>query len=166
MPNWCYINLEFEGPESEIKSILESNLDFDAIFPTPMELLRLPEETSDEIKRMMISKYGSSDWYSWRVTNWGTKWPVGDDLHKEIIQINSTRFEARIVTAWSLPTGVLKRLSSLHPQTTITMVDCEEEAGFFVGGYKILNGSIIEDTVHEPTRTELLERGLICEEDE
>jgi|APSaa5957512535_1039671.scaffolds.fasta_scaffold289039_2 hypothetical protein len=37
--------------------------------------------------------------------------------------------------------------------------------GFFVGDCKIINGEIVEDNIHEPTKEELQERDMLCEEE-
>jgi len=167
MPNWCYSSIEFEGPENEIKEILKTEIDFEKICPTPKELFNLeeiPEKTRISAEKENIKKYGHANWYDWRVANWGVKWnPTGK--HKTITLTSPTKINATIITAWGLPLVILKKISLMNPQTIIKIIDCQEEAGFFVGDCTILNGCIIEDNIHEPSREEMRQRGMLCEDE-
>lgn len=161
MPNWCFSTLDITGPKDEIKSIVATELDFEKILPTPVDL---DSETCvcsmmTEFQRQAnLAIHGCEDWYDWCVSNWGTKW-TAENL--ELAMINDTTIQVTMDTAWSLPIPLLKKLSAEHPNTTISL-DCEEEAGFFVGDCTILNGCIIEDNIHEPSREEMRQRGMLC----
>ena len=163
MPNWCYSTLEITGPKDEIKSIADTKIDFEKILPTPADLI---PDTYDAFGMTEFQNqsnqaiYGCESWYEWHIQNWGTKW-CAKITHME--QSDST-IRAEMQTAWSLPLELLKKLSVENSNTTIHVVDCEEESGSFVGDCKIFNGEIIEDSIHEPTKAELSERGLICGE--
>lgn len=165
MPNWCHAELEIIGPEAEIKSIAETELDFEKILPTPADLL---PDTYDNFgmtesqEQANIAIYGYKSWYEWRLKNWDTKWNANN---KTLKVVNPTTITAIMDTAWSLPLGILKKLSKDHPKSTIQVVDCEEEAGFFVGSLMIQDGEIIEDDIHEPSTKELIKRGIIDEDD-
>lgn len=166
MPNWCHSILEITGPKDEIDSIADTKLDFEKIMPTPADLIPY---TSDSFgmtqfqEQSNLATYGYESWYDWRLNNWGTKW---NPEQPELTKRDSKTIDASMDTAWSLPLELLKKLSSEHPNTTIRIVDCEEEAGFFVGSCAILNGEIIKDNIHEPTKDELRERGMLYEEEE
>ena len=41
MPNWCYNEIEIQGPFNEIESIMQTECDFQKILPTPQELLEV-----------------------------------------------------------------------------------------------------------------------------
>lgn len=57
-----------------IAKLIEAAKDnlFNAFVPMP-EALRGTTSPS-EPDSVLIEKYGASDWYSWSVNNWGTKW--------------------------------------------------------------------------------------------
>ena len=166
MPNWCHSILEITGPEDEIKSIADTDLDFERILPIPTDLI---PDTHDSFgmtefqtqSNLAIHDYES--WYSWCIDKWGTKWTPSN---KEFAVQNSTTIHVTMDTAWSLPLELLKKVSIDNPHTTIHIIDCEEEAGFFVGDCKILNGKIIEDNIHEPSEEELQDRGMLCEDED
>ena len=165
MPNWCESILKITGPKDEIASIAATGLDFEKILPTPADLI---PDTYDTLgipefqKQANLAIYGYKSWYMWRVDNWGTKWTAAD---KELSMSDPQTIHVIMNTAWSLPVELLLKLSQDHPNTTIQIVDCIEEAGFFAGDAKIQNGEIIEDNIHTPTKKELLDRGMLCVED-
>lgn len=165
MPNWCYSILKITGPENEIKSIADTELDFEKILPTPADLIPDTYGTfgiTEFQEQSNIATYGHKSWYEWRIANWGTKW---NSSSKEFNVQDSKTIHMTMNTAWSLPLELLKKISKDNPGTTIQIVDCEEEAGFFVGDCTILNGEIVEDNIHEPTKEELRERGMLCEDE-
>ena len=166
MPNWCHNVLKITGPKDEIQSIVNTQLDFEKIFPTPADLI---PDTCDKFgmtefqKQANLIVYGHESWYGWRVVNWGTKWNPSETV---ITQSDTKTIDVVMNTAWSPPLKLLKKLSVEHPSTTIRIVDCEDEGGFFVGDCTILSGEIIEENIHEPTDHELRERGMLCEDDD
>jgi hypothetical protein len=88
MPNWCNNNIELshENPEM-VKRALTAFTDgrlLDEFIPLPAELkdTTAPARETDEA---LMEKYGASDWYSWCVSNWGTKWdisPYGAEINE------------------------------------------------------------------------------------
>ena len=73
MPNWCFSTLDITGPKDEIKSIAETQLDFEKILPTPADLI---PDTYDEIgmtefqRQANLAIHGCEYWYDWCVSNW------------------------------------------------------------------------------------------------
>ena len=74
---------------------------------------RLPNRTEDfdklyELGKVCcgnIDRYGHIDWYSWRITKWGTKWNASDVYaDDDMIEFN---------TAWSCPLPILDKLAEL-----------------------------------------------------
>ena len=161
MPNWCHSTLEITGPKNEIASIIQTELDFEKILPTPEDLLFGTMSRLSEFQRQTnIAVFGYEDWYWWRVDNWGTKWTGNiSDTHYSPEKINLT-----MDTAWSLPMELLQKLSVENPNVIIHIIDCEEESGEFVGSCKVQNGKIIEDNIHTPSTEELRDRDMLCEE--
>ena len=82
-----------------------------------------------------IKKYGASDWYDWCIENWGTKWNGYDS---EVCEDNQFKF----CTAWSAPHPILKKLSELYPEITITHQWADEDYGFNLGHREYLNGEM------------------------
>ena len=170
MPNWCYSELEFKGSKEEIKKLFETDLDFQKIVPMPKEYDIPKKFTKSQVKKrekQNLKNFGSKDWYDWSLANWGVKWkPTKENDHKEVTLQNPKKIYARLTTAWGLPLAILKKISVIYPSVTVNIIDCEEEAGFFVGDLTIKNGEITEDNIHEPTKAELKKRGMLCEDDE
>ena len=161
MPNWCHSVLEISGPKDEIASIAKTGMDFEKIIPIPADLIPGTYDLQGMSEFQIQSNeaiYGYESWYYWCIDKWGTKWTA---YNKSFNVVDQTRIDVSMDTAWSMPMGILNKLSSDHPNTTIRIVDCEEESGLFVGDFTLLGGKIIEDNVHEPSRDELIKRGMI-----
>lgn len=83
MPNWCYntAKISHDNPEM-IKRLVDAS-ENDAILqefiPCPKELLEQNSPAPVDVASENIKKYGASDWYTWCVTNWGTKWDFSAD---------------------------------------------------------------------------------------
>lgn len=92
MPNWCSNILTLTHTDSaEIKRAVDAfsrgNL-MQEFYPCPQDLLDAvsgnvgpagsPEQIAHEAKTAENElRYGYTDWYDWKVANWGTKWDVG-----------------------------------------------------------------------------------------
>ena len=78
MPNNCQNILTVRGPKEDLKKFEEKSEDgkfqLGHHIPCPEELVEQTANFTD--KPDMIAKYGYSDWYGWRMANWGTKWDV------------------------------------------------------------------------------------------
>ena len=162
MPNWCYSNITISGTKQSIDAIAAINLDFEKILPTPSELLKYSRHTIDaETRQHNIAKYGFVDWYEWRLHHWGTKWSADvQGVSREgdkILHIN-------IVTPWGLPYAMFKKITKNYADVTLEVTDCEEESGAFVGNCTFKRGRCTINNIHEPTKEELRERGMLDEE--
>ena len=94
------------------------------------------EPNTEESKRLMFL-YGVTDWYEWRIKNWGTKWDCYDiNGGEELIEFN---------TAWTTPIELIKYLSHKFPAITFTIKYASEDIGNNCGTYIIKNGIIIEE---------------------
>lgn len=85
MPNWCSNRATISGPAPVIAEITEILNRED----TPLLAWMVPEPRYE----------GDSDWYSWRVNNWGTKWDVSDVYFEHQDDEDSITFE--FCTAWA-----------------------------------------------------------------
>lgn len=100
-----------------------------------------------------IKRFGSTDWYDWAHTNWGTKWnayeqsmvsgvPEADDIEAD------SECSFMFDTAWSTPFNVLTTLSEQYPTIEIKVEYADEDCGYNCGIYTLLNGEIVGQ--HQP----------------
>lgn len=69
-------------------------------------------------------KYGARDWYDWCCDNWGTKWNACEcSILDEVGDTVSYEFQ----TAWSDPEPVIKKLSELFPDVTVSIASAYED---------------------------------------
>jgi len=97
----------------------------------------LTQELANEYK----AKFGFSDWYGWQSANWGTKWNASSCIDLG----DGVEFE----TAWSTPFEVLVLLSEKYPEVTINVKYADEDFGYNVGEYTLLNGEEIDTNIPE-----------------
>lgn len=67
-----------------------------------------------------VQRYGSKDWYDWRIKNWGTKWNASDSSFNE--KTGVVEFD----TAWSMPENIFRALSHFTP---LRVVYADEDLG-------------------------------------
>lgn len=132
MPNHCYQTVHIEGPRELVVVLFlhltEQHRFCDAVSPTPFELYAL---TKPCVPDML------TDWYTWRVENWGTKWDVCDVEIDNAIEVfaddTQARFSFRCWTAWSPPTPIWDKL---HNMGIAVVADYVDECGSFKGSYE------------------------------
>ena len=116
MPNWCNntIELAHEDPamiERAAKAFADGTL-LNEFVPLPAEL----KDTTSPVPEVsptteeLIEKYGAADWYSWCVSNWGTKWDISP--YEGGIQEDG-RFSGSFDTAWGPATAAYEKLEEL-----------------------------------------------------
>jgi hypothetical protein len=171
-PNWCQNDLYITGPEEEIEKFLDAIRVRDdeatdgerfqllsALYPTPSELVNeySPFGTEEE-RQARIEKYGFEDWYDWRISHWGTKWPEASlELDHEPEYIT-----AIFDTAWAPPLKALEKISKDFPALNFE-ISFEEWGIGFAGTYEFENGKII---MQEDHKLQFDEEGLPIFEDE
>ena len=150
MPNWCHNRITIFGSEEsekklkEIEKIFEKENPFNEIYPIP-DFKNIPNEKGELPKleqmknpkgEIMWETYnfpdGTNDdrWYSWCISNWGTKWDACDvDIEFEDSQILELRFD----TAWSPPEGIVERLREKYPDLSFQCF--YDEPGMEAAGY-------------------------------
>lgn len=118
MPNWITnivtINASDEVVakiKQEVKST-KNEFDFENILPMPTEF--------------------EEDWYNWRIENWGTKWNSSEVWEFE----EGFTFN----TAWSTPFNLLVGLSKKYPNVEFNIRFADEDFGYNVGEFTLLNG--------------------------
>lgn len=109
----------------------------------------LTQELADEYKE----KFGYCDWYGWQTANWGTKWNGYDqyEVDENCIEFN---------TAWSTPVSLLTTLSLKYPQITFEMEYVDEDFGYNVGKYVLLNGETIDQNIPDGGTQEAIEMAM------
>mgnify|MGYP002507766801 CR=1 FL=1 len=113
MPNWCNNNIELSHPDKAMveraaKAFADGTL-LNEFIPLPKELedTTAPARESDEA---LVAKYGYSDWYSWCVNNWGTKWdisPYGVEINEHGVLVGA--FDS----PWGPPIQAYEKLEAL-----------------------------------------------------
>ncbi|MDD4546143.1 MAG: hypothetical protein PHR24_02455, partial [Oscillospiraceae bacterium] len=104
------------------------------------ELLQLGRQCYENIQN-----YGHTDWYSWSVENWGTKW--NSYGYKEFPEYQDDDSEIRFLTAWAAPHPVLEKLSELYPDITFSHRWADEDFGHNVGEQDYLGGEIVSENI-------------------
>lgn len=113
MPNWCNNNIELSHPDKEMverakAAFLDGRL-LDEFIPLPAELKDTTAPARESIEQLEV-KYGASDWYSWCVNNWGTKWdiePYSAEINEHGVLVGA--FD----TAWGPPVEAYSKLEEL-----------------------------------------------------
>lgn len=166
MPNHVISTVEILGHEDTIKKLKETvrekvekdifPLSFNKIIPMPENIFRGSIGTEEK------KKYGSSNWYDWSVSNWGTKWNAYNQPEEEDIEIlesrnnsldfisnkGATKNKLVIIrysfnTAWSPVPKVMRKLSEMFPDVKIKYAFIDE--GYNFGGYEYFhNGTLVE----------------------
>ena len=150
MPNWCSNTLKVISTNEERlkefkQAVLVINTEhpdwdpsftFNNLYPTPPELMDENAFGQSENSDVLNLKYGASDWYTWRVANWGTKWDAAesgisaDDGHKLIVWFD---------TAWAPPIPWLEKIAVQFPELNFSMI-FEEPGMNFCGIVEYENG--------------------------
>lgn len=115
----------------------------------------LTQALADEYKE----KFGHCDWYGWQTANWGTKWNA---YEQHEIDENVIEFD----TAWSTPYSLLVNLSKKYPQVTFEVEYADEDFGYNVGKYVLLNGETIDQNIPDGGSQEAIEMAMDIKGDE
>jgi hypothetical protein len=159
MPNWCLNNLHVEGDLNALqdfkKRVLVQSDENDEILtftmerlmPTPKELLEMTapvmwrgdendtdgklefEKTVSELKE----KYGYTDWYDWRVDNWGTKWDAAESY---ILDDEDKFLNIEYNTAWGPNIEWVRFAAKVYPSLKFKLL-FEEPGCNFCGIYEV-----------------------------
>ena len=118
----------------------DDECDFDRVIPMPHwshpAFTAERSEHRDADGNLIALGYGSGyALLDWATTWWGTKWNAYN-VKRE------TETRLRFETAWSHPAPVLKVLSHLFPEVTITVKYADEDIGHNLGAYTITNGKV------------------------
>ena len=122
MPNYCNNNIVITGPNSVIDKIEKiANGDkgdlLQYFYPMPKELNDTvagpePKTKKEKLeKRRLQVEYGASNWYDWRVENWGTKWDIMEfyNINRKEIGEDESEISLGFDTAWAPPLGAYEK---------------------------------------------------------
>ena len=122
MPNYCNNNIIITGPNSVIDKIEKiANGDkgdlLQYFYPMPKELNDTvagpePKTKKEKLeKRRLQVEYGASNWYDWRVENWGTKWDIMEfyNINRKEIGEDESEISLGFDTAWAPALGAYER---------------------------------------------------------
>jgi hypothetical protein len=148
MPNWCTNTLKVVSEnEEKFKEFIDSafvedtetqekkKFTFEVLYPTPPELLDTAAFSSSENSEVLIEKYEHTNWYSWRVDKWGTKW----DASYGWSEIEKTGATIWFDTAWAPPIAWLEFVAEKFPELQFTM-RYEEPGVNFCGVVEFIDG--------------------------
>lgn len=84
MPNWCSNSITIQGPTDTLKQLWDDAQtghkyqDDDGNTVEEFGLLNamVPQPDFDSVTDL---SEGMPDWWTWRVSNWGTKWDISDE---------------------------------------------------------------------------------------
>ena len=109
----------------------DGKFDFNGIIPMPKEIKKGAEISIEDfvdgdepegyenvmgkyvpkdqkIRKMLVIKYGSDNWYDWACDHWGTKWNAYD---VEICQDEESTLQVDFTTAWDSPREIVEKIS-------------------------------------------------------
>ena len=132
MPNWCSNTLKVHSTNEERlkefkQAVLVPNTEhpdwdpsftFNNLYPTPAELMDENAFGKSENSDALTEKYGASDWYTWRVSNWGTKW---DAAESGIVADDNENLIVWFDTAWAPPVPWLEKVVVQFPELSFGM---------------------------------------------
>lgn len=102
---------------------------------------------SHSIQKDYIKKYGYDNWEDWSLNNWGCK---GGAFDTEVI--SDTEFSFCTINATPHPAMV--RMSMKYPKVEFRIRYADEDVGYNVGYYTMLDGSTIYTNVFKDFSTE------------
>lgn len=117
MPNWCNNWTHFRTTDrtqaERLVKAFEEKRPFQEFVPCPQELIDTVSGYPGEDQKaahdaqvaLNVEKYGHRDWYSWCISNWGTKWDT-ESYDSPTIDGTDGEFTVSVSfdTAWSPPT--------------------------------------------------------------
>lgn len=165
MPNWCSNDVTVLGASDDLEEferfLVKAHLDtfekqqesldiedkfglFNRLVPMPDELrgttasVSEPNELVNAIKGNREIDY--TDWYTWSIANWGTKWDVSPRFCERI----DNALELSYDTAWAPALHVWEQVSKEFPSLLIK-INYVEEGMAFIGEAWYEDGDTIKD---------------------
>jgi len=112
-----------------------------------------------ELSNDYEAKFGADNWYDWQIRNWGTKWNAYDQIETDVDELEFN-------TAWSTPLNAMVHLSKKYPQVEFKVRYADEDFGYNVGEYSLINGEIENEEIPDGGSVEALEMAMDIKGDE
>lgn len=193
MPNWCNNETEILGSEADITEILrlakttqyeltdvdgelkayETPFSLNGLVPMPQHLEGTTASASThkdgEFAQALAGNkdYEYTDWYGWRLANWGTKWDLNPDsmcLNEMIVQDDNASFSISYDTAWSPINEFWLKVSEMFPNVRIDNRYFEEGCNF-IGQTIFEGGEVLADEGGEITQEDYVKAGAILDKE-
>lgn len=148
MPNWCLNELMLSGPKDLMEELAASGLSLDVLIPCPQELKDTTSPAEKKIAELNKKKYGYPDWYSWQVSNWGTKWDIGpiDGLEAEHCKDDLYEIRVSFDSAWSPPVEAMKKIYERFKDRGLNIwMEYFEPGCCFLGKVTTVDGEFIDE---------------------
>lgn len=117
--------------------------------PWDSKSFSLTQELQDEY----IARFGCDNWYDWAIENWGTKWGAYDGTR---LDDNQCEF----LSAWNTPFPAIMKLSEKYPDLVFTVQYADEDFGYNLGEYTIIDGDVVNEYSPEGGSTEALKLAM------
>lgn len=122
MPNWCNNNVTISHTDSAkleaLASAVREGKFCNHVIPVPKALTETVaghcgdgyDQELNQFKMQLNQKYfGTTDWYGFCTSRWGTKWDV-DAYEGENVKVENGVLEFGFDSAWSPPIGIYEAL--------------------------------------------------------
>ena len=122
-------------------------VDFALVIPEPESIFRGGCNMQHPHPKEDGSGFYEHCWNGWNRDNWGTKWNGYDST------VEPTEGDLVIVrfdSAWSHPFPVMQALSEKFPEDRFEVMFADEDLGYNLGIYTMVNGEVIEESDIEP----------------
>jgi len=117
MPNYCdnFVKIEHKNKTAidRVEKAFKAGKLCNEFAPIPEELANTTSPNNDPDAQKLVEKYGYSNWYDFRVAEWGTKWDIGED--EDVANFSDNRQEKSITltfqSAWSPPIALFQKMA-------------------------------------------------------
>jgi hypothetical protein len=115
MPNWCECLLKITGPAKEIERF-KKKAKGRGPYPQKGDKAQ-PLSLHALVPQPAKFKKEGSDWYSWRLGNWGTKW----DVESKVVQEGKELVEYGFESAWYPPLALVAKVGPQFPKLSFRL---------------------------------------------
>jgi hypothetical protein len=153
MPNWCFNQVDIKGDEKEIQQVVEllekarseGGELFKQILPMPADI---EATTQGGFPKFHDEKGEPTNWYSWRMKYWGTKW---DTNEIDYVLCDKNSLTIHLFTAYLPSLPVIQKLSELIPNVGIRHRFYELHA-LIVGTAEFKGGEVVSYSTNEANK--------------
>lgn len=111
MPNWCNNSIVIEGPAEKIRALWAAATTVSEELGLLNALNPMPAELADTV----ADGSAGTNWYNWRVANWGTKWEIDmEGIELSDSEDGKVRIEGYADSAWGPPLEAFQAYSALN----------------------------------------------------